>query len=63
MVLNEYILIIFLLLIFRKLRDSFLGEVIFSSFIFVDNFVRYFEEYLYENMNWENVNKARKYFI
>lgn len=63
MVLNEHILTIPLPLTFRKLRDSSPGEVIFSSFILADNSVRYFEEYLYENMNWENVNKARKHFI
>lgn len=60
---SEHILTIPLPLIFRKPGNSFPGEVLLSSLMLVDNSVSYFEEYMYENVDWRNVSKARKHFI
>lgn len=62
-VFNEHILTIPLPLIFRKLGNSFPGEVLFSILILADNSVSYFGKWMYENMDWRDVSKARKHFI
>lgn len=60
-VFSERSLTIPLPLIFRKLGNSFPGEVLFSSLILVDNSVSYFGKYMYENMDWRDVQGKKAF--